>query len=138
MTAPVRTPLVISVPVEGMTCASCVAHVEDAIASLPEVEAVRVNLATERADISFRAAPDLAKVRGAVAGAGYTISTEPVELDVTGMHCASCVSAVEDALKAVPGVSAASVNLATGRATVSRMKGAAVDRELVAAIVAEG
>jgi Cu+-exporting ATPase len=41
-----------------------------------------------------------------------------VRLGVQGMNCASCVGRVEKALAGVPGVSAASVNLATGRATV--------------------
>ncbi len=41
-----------------------------------------------------------------------------VDLSITGMHCASCVSAVEKALRKTPGVASAGVNLATNRATV--------------------
>ncbi|EGD04629.1 copper-translocating P-type ATPase, partial [Burkholderia sp. TJI49] len=41
-----------------------------------------------------------------------------IELDIDGMTCASCVSRVEKALAKVPGVTHASVNLATERATV--------------------
>src|SRR5689334_1772108 len=37
---------------------------------------------------------------------------------VDGMTCASCVGRVEKALKAVPGVESASINLATEKATV--------------------
>ena len=40
------------------------------------------------------------------------------QLRVSGMHCASCVGRVESALKAVPGVAEASVNLLTGEAAV--------------------
>src|SRR5438552_991820 len=40
------------------------------------------------------------------------------DLAITGMTCASCVVSVESALRSVPGVSAADVNLATERATV--------------------
>ncbi|MGH7310311.1 MAG: cation transporter, partial [Candidatus Rokuibacteriota bacterium] len=40
-------------------------------------------------------------------------------LPVRGMHCAACVGKVETALRAVPGVSDASVNLATERATIT-------------------
>jgi P-type Cu+ transporter len=40
-------------------------------------------------------------------------------LSVGGMHCASCVGRVEKAIRAVPGVAAAAVNLASGRAFVS-------------------
>src|SRR5262245_41833910 len=41
-----------------------------------------------------------------------------VHLKVSGMHCAACVTRVEEALAAVPGVASASVNLATERAQV--------------------
>ena len=53
---------------------------------------------------------------------------EKFVLDVEGMTCASCVGRVERALKAVPGVQSASVNLATERAEVT---GATVDRALL-------
>src|SRR5574337_149693 len=53
-----------------------------------------------------------------------------LELQVTDMTCASCVARVEKALKAVPGVEAASVNLATERATVQA--GAEVRAEALA------
>src|SRR5262245_31734830 len=41
-----------------------------------------------------------------------------VELQISGMTCASCVARVEKALLKVPGVSGASVNLATEKATI--------------------
>ena len=41
-----------------------------------------------------------------------------ISLDITGMHCASCVTHIEEALQAVPGVRAAAVNLATEKAVV--------------------
>ncbi|HEY7862335.1 MAG TPA: cation transporter, partial [Thermoanaerobaculia bacterium] len=44
---------------------------------------------------------------------------ERITLTLEGMHCASCVATIEKALGAVPGVAAASVNLATARADVS-------------------
>ena len=42
----------VTIPVEGMTCASCVAHVEHALAEVPGVTEVAVNLATEKASIN--------------------------------------------------------------------------------------
>ncbi len=53
---------------------------------------------------------------------------QKVVLEVEGMTCASCVGRVERALKAVPGVETAFVNLATERAEVT---GAAVDWALL-------
>lgn len=43
-------------------------------------------------------------------------------IDISGMHCAACVSAVESALTRLPGVDAASVNLVTNRALVTMSK----------------
>ncbi|MDX5393985.1 MAG: heavy metal translocating P-type ATPase [Caulobacteraceae bacterium] len=43
---------------------------------------------------------------------------EPIDIPVLGMTCASCVGRVEKAIKAVPGVASASVNLAAERAHV--------------------
>lgn len=47
------------------------------------------------------------------------IHTKPVSIDIKGMTCASCVGRVEKALLKVPSVTAANVNLATERATVT-------------------
>jgi Cu+-exporting ATPase len=65
-----------------------------------------------------------------------TIETAPaaLQLAVQGMTCASCVARVEKALKKVPGVTSASVNLATEQATVA---GAALDADAIVAAVAQ-
>jgi len=67
-----------------------------------------------------------------------TIDTAPAELQlaVRGMTCASCVARVEKALKKVPGVQDASVNLATEQATV-RASGPALDADAIVAAVAQ-
>ena len=104
--------------VEGMTCASCVAHVERALKAVPGVTGASVNLATERAEVTG-VALDRALLVKAVADAGYEVPVRPVELEIEGMTCASCVSRVEKALKSVPGVTSATVNLATERASVA-------------------
>ena len=59
--------------VEGMTCASCVARVEKALGRLPEVTLAEVNLATEKASVSFagRSADVLPALVAAVEQAGY-------------------------------------------------------------------
>ena len=44
--------------------------------------------------------------------------SDPIRLSINGMACAGCVTAVEDTLKAVPGVSSAVVNLGERTAMV--------------------
>ena len=111
-------PVTLSLPVDGMTCASCVARVERALRTVPGVTVANVNLATERAEIITAAPADRSRLVAAIEDAGYSVPAEPMDLVIGGMTCASCVSRVERALKAVPGVSSAVVNLATERATI--------------------
>jgi cation transport ATPase len=47
-----------------------------------------------------------------------TTAPDHVDLALEGLHCAACVARTEKALSAIPGVDAASVNLATERAAV--------------------
>jgi Cu+-exporting ATPase len=62
------------------------------------------------------------------------VAEREVELAVQGMHCASCVARVESELETVPGVTVASVNLATETALVRATRGTASRRDLVAAV----
>ncbi|MGY4728734.1 heavy metal translocating P-type ATPase [Burkholderia pyrrocinia] len=126
----------IELEIDGMTCASCVSRVEKALAKVPGVTRASVNLATERATVDAATDVSAARLVEAVKQAGYgatptapdaaipataavmPAATASIELEIDGMTCASCVSRVEKALAKVPGVTRASVNLATERATV--------------------
>jgi Cu+-exporting ATPase len=61
-----------------------------------------------------------------------------VILDIDGMHCASCVARVENALAKVPGVQSARVNLATNQGSVAYDPGKATLGALSAAVSAAG
>jgi len=124
--------------IEGMSCASCVSRVEKAIKALPGVDSASVNLATERASVTFKDAVDPASVLHAIEDAGYHARIDTQEFEVEGMTCASCVARVEKALQAVPGVIDASVNLATERATVRLAAGAVQTPTLEAAVKKAG
>ncbi len=109
----------ISFPVQGMTCASCVSHVENALMELPGVSDVVVNLGTNKASLNFD--PTLASItdfQHAISDAGYTVPTQEMNLHVSGMTCASCVDHVERALNELPGVTGATVNLGLEKARV--------------------
>ena len=116
----------ITLPIEGMTCASCVGRVEKALRAVPGVTQAQVNLATERAAVTMSSGADRARLVAAIEAAGYDVPSEPVDLAIEGMTCASCVGRVERALRAVPGVTLAAVNLATERATVTGSADAAL------------
>ncbi len=128
-----------SLPIEGMTCASCVGRVERALKAVPGVTQAVVNLATERASISFDAPIDTAMLVKAVEDVGYEVAASfavqpaaaSLEVAIEGMTCASCVGRVERVLRAVPGVKTAVVNLATEKATVD---GTADETAVLAAI----
>ena len=121
----------VSLPIEGMTCASCVGRVEAALNKVEGVVNASVNLATELADIHLKAPVDRLKLIEAIEKVGYEVPVTSVELSVQGMTCASCVGRVEKALLAVDGVKAATVNLATERATI---RGVAGIDDLISAI----
>ena len=122
-------------PVEGMHCASCVSSVDGALEGVEGVAEANVNLATEKASVSFEngsVAPET--LVDAVDRAGYEVPTEKMTLPVEGMHCASCVSTVDEFLSDVPGVLEANVNLATEKATVTYILGTATKREFAEAV----
>ena len=129
-------PYLQSFTVEGMTCASCVARVEKALAAVPGVTSASINLATDTARVASNQNVPLATLQAAVDKAGYAVASTDIDLSVADMTCASCVGRVEKALLKVPGVLAASVNLATesARVTVSGVEAST----LVAAVTAAG
>ncbi|NNJ09011.1 copper-translocating P-type ATPase [Chloroflexales bacterium ZM16-3] len=125
----------INLPVTGMTCASCVMRVEKALKKVPGVAEASVNLATEQAAVRFDPAQvKPQQIQAAVEAAGYGIVTDRLEIPVTGMTCASCVMRVEKALKKVPGVIDASVNLSTEGASITYSPASSSFAELKLAI----
>lgn len=123
-------------PIQGMTCASCAGRVERALRKLPQVSSASVNLANEQARIEAPAG-SLPQLISAIEGAGYDVPSQPLELSIEGMTCASCVGRIERALNKLPGVSQVAVNLADERARLQVLAG--FDPQLaVKAVVAAG
>jgi heavy metal translocating P-type ATPase len=129
----------IDIPIQGMTCASCVGRVEKAIRSVEGVAVANVNLATERAHVEFAPSEaNPAAVADAIRAAGYEPFENTIELKIDGMTCASCVNRVEKALGRVPGVENASVNLATERASIRYLGNADIVDRLIGAVEQTG
>ena len=135
--------------IQGMTCASCALRVEKALAKVPGVARATVNLATEKATVDADTSVDVDALVAAVRKAGY--DAQPVneaptpasdapstaELAIGGMTCAACSGRVEKALARIPGVTSASVNLATEKATVTTTGAVGID-QLIAAVTKAG
>ncbi|MBB3102393.1 heavy metal translocating P-type ATPase [Azomonas macrocytogenes] len=111
-----------TLPVTGMTCASCAGRVERALLNVPGVTAASVNLASEQVRAEAEKSSLSAMVE-AIEKAGYQVPTQTLELSISGMTCASCSGRVERALLKVPGVRSATVNLTSERAHVELLDG---------------
>jgi P-type Cu+ transporter len=110
--------LSITLPIEGMSCASCAGRIEKALRNTPGVREANVNLAMEQAIIEVDADTALSTLVAAVEAAGYHVPKQTLDLAITGMTCANCANRVEKGLLQVPGVETAMVNFATERAQV--------------------
>ncbi|SMB79133.1 heavy metal translocating P-type ATPase [Deinococcus hopiensis] len=125
----------IELGVQGMTCASCVGRVERGLKKVEGVESASVNLATERATVTYDPSVTTPQaLLDKVKDVGYEPMVSSLELGIQGMTCASCVGRVERALKKVDGVLSASVNLATERASVTYLPSSVSPGQLKAAI----
>jgi Cu+-exporting ATPase len=133
--------------ISGMTCASCAMRVEKALAKVPGVTRVSVNLATEKASVDADPSVQTDTLLNAIRKAGYdatpvlhadTAQEHVAELAIGGMTCASCAMRVEKALAKLPGVASVSVNLATEKATVNLADATTGIDVLVAAVTKAG
>ncbi len=116
----------VTLPVEGMTCAACVSHVEGALKEVAGVVSANVNLASEEATVEFDGdRASLNDLISAVDDSGYRTGLATITLNVGGMTCAACVVHVEHALRDVEGVLSANVNLASEQAKVEYLPGLA-------------
>jgi len=70
------TSIQIRIPIQGMTCASCVARVEKALRNVPGVDRAEVNLATESASVRLAADANPETLVAAVRKAGYETHLE--------------------------------------------------------------
>jgi Cu+-exporting ATPase len=105
--------------ISGMHCATCAITVEESLSNIRDVSTVQVNFGTDTAQVEFDPAKvSLSELEKAVKDAGYDVINREVTLKIGGMVCATCVQTIETALRALPGVISANVNLGTEKAYV--------------------
>lgn len=130
----------ITLPVNGMTCANCAANIERGLKKLEGVQSTNVNFAAEQAVITFD--PKQLHVKDVVKNiqrSGYDVAYAKMELPVTGMTCANCVSNIERTLNnKVPGVVQAAVNFATERVSLEYIPDVSGIDDIVSAIEKAG
>lgn len=114
-------PITYTLPVNGMTCASCAGRVEKILGKLSGVDKVSVNLAASQAMVSGTMTLDA--VIQAVREVGYEIPVIQESYAIQGLSCASCVNRTETALNGLHGVKKARVNLANHTAYVEYIPG---------------
>lgn len=128
----------IQLSITGMSCASCVGRVENALNDVPGVSGASVNLANETARFQSDFPAATGAAIEALSAAGYPARTARVTLNVGGMSCASCVGQVEQALKAAPGILDVAVNLAAETAAVSYLPDVITPKEIAETSTAAG
>jgi Cu+-exporting ATPase len=113
-----------TLPVEGMTCASCATRIEKVVGRIEGVDEASVNLASEKATVRFDPGrTDTAAIAEAISKAGFSVPPTSVRLDIGGMTCATCSTRVEKVLRKQPGVASAQVNLASEVANIAFVPG---------------
>ena len=87
---------------------------------LKDVSKVQVNFGTDTAHVEFDPKTvSLTELEKAVKTAGYDVVNHEVTIKIGGMVCATCVQTIETALRALPGIISANVNLGTEKAYVA-------------------
>ncbi|MGZ9584539.1 heavy metal translocating P-type ATPase [Paenibacillus marinisediminis] len=115
--------------VGGMTCAACATRIEKGLNKLPGVTEANVNLALEQAKVAYNPLEtNMEAIAAKVEQLGYTVEQKKFEFDIAGMTCAACAARIEKGLTKVPGVSRATVNLAT---EVAQVEGYSVDESVL-------
>lgn len=108
--------------VEGMSCASCAAHIEDSLKQVDNLSDVNVNLATSKLTLSREEGIDRTEVEKIVEKLGYKLtyisSIEERTFILEGMSCASCAKNIEDTITSLDGTERVVVNFATEKMVV--------------------
>ncbi|MEM8777141.1 MAG: heavy metal translocating P-type ATPase [Pseudomonadota bacterium] len=127
----------VTLQLQGMHCASCANRVERVLNKISGIRNSSVNFAMETARIELESA-SLADVTDTLAKAGYLVRETHSQIAIAGMHCASCVTRIEEIIRKIPGVTSANVNFAVGSALVGHLSSLATAADIARAITDSG
>lgn len=113
----------VSIPVEGMTCASCVRRVETAAAKVPGVLSSSVNFATKKLTIEPADGFSARVLGAAIKKVGYDIAPERQEFVAEGLHGEANAERLKAILEAVATIVAVKVDAASAKVAVEMIGG---------------
>ena len=113
----------VSIPVEGMTCASCVRRVETAAAKVPGVMSSSVNFATKKLTVEPAEGFSARTLDAAIKKVGYDIAPERHEFAVEGLRGEAEAGRLKAVLEAVATTIVVKVDAASGKASVETIGG---------------
>ncbi|MDX8450684.1 heavy metal translocating P-type ATPase [Mesorhizobium captivum] len=129
----------VTLRIGGMTCAHCPPAIEKAVLAVKGVQAASVNLATQTATVDYDPAKaKVAEILRAIRSVGYAAGTATMRIPIKNMHCTSCATRVELALKMTPGVVAARASLAPNAVDIEYQPERTDFRELRTSIESSG
>ena len=103
----------ITISISGMSCASCVAAIENALKSFTGVKSANVNFASEKATVEYDPAiTDIKKIKNVITATGYQVINEEIAqknrkelgLKIVGMDNPHCINTIDGALSALDGI----------------------------------
>jgi Cu+-exporting ATPase len=137
--APPETAGGATLPITGMTCASCAQRVQRALSRTPGVRQATVNFATERATVVYDSAPAaLDRIVHAVRQAGYDARITTAHLQIGGAEMVADPGEVERVVRGLPGVLAARYRLGDGALDIDVLPGNATVADFTRALESRG
>jgi len=120
-----RDSVYVELSLNGLSCSSCSTTVERVLLAVPGVSAAHVNYTLGKAHITYDPTQtDVGAMIEAIKRAGYNVGADEMHIRITpSLHCASCVSFIEEALRQVAGVTEATVNPGTDTVQVRYVVG---------------
>ena len=110
----------VELKISGMSCVKCAAAIEKSLSSVAGVTNAQVDLGTEAAYVDYYSTMvTLGDLTESVKNAGFQVVHDSVSIKIGGMHCASCMKTVENALLQLKGIISVNVNLAQETAFIT-------------------
>jgi len=110
--------------ISGMTCSACVSAIENHVGGMSGVDSININLLSEKAEIEADDSITDEQIMQWVDEIGYGAERSEAKqagdltLDIDGMTCSACVSAIEKKVGGMDGVDEITVNLTTEKGKI--------------------